>query len=168
MDVGFNNTNTLHLALNQEFLKDVEWIIEATSEERFNLWKEWHKNIDWQNVNFGWSFNIVDLSIKALGSKKSEIMSVTIEFNFAIINGHKVAFYESNSWVSHYGYIEAFLHTYFQRTHDSYTRWNHVDAGNIHNCFNYLDTIDKEPRDTKYTPDDFESKYHIFKPIKLT
>jgi len=34
MDTGLNNTNTLHIALENSYMEDVEWIIEATDEER--------------------------------------------------------------------------------------------------------------------------------------
>ena len=84
-----------------------------------------------------------------------------LEFRYYIINGHKVAFYSSSSMITHRGYIDAFLITYFQRTHDNYSRWNHVDATNFHNCINYLDSIDLKPRDTIYEPTTFK-KYHIF------
>lgn len=36
MDVGFNNTNTFEI----EELKDVEFLVDATSTEKFELWKE--------------------------------------------------------------------------------------------------------------------------------
>lgn len=40
MDVGFNNTNTFET----KELRDVEFIVEATSEEKFNLWKRYSRN----------------------------------------------------------------------------------------------------------------------------
>jgi len=38
----------------------------------------------------------------------------------------------------------------FQLTHDGYTRWNHTNSSNFHNCVNSLDRLDKEPRETIY------------------
>lgn len=174
MDVGFNNTNTLHLALENEYFKDVEWLIEATSEEKRKICEEYRDKMKWEHVSTGWGYSILELELKAKKvliphfpeKIKKETMSVVIDFTFAIVNGHKIAFYTSNAWVVHHLYIEAFLSTYFQRTHDNYSRWNQTDASNAHNCFLYLEDIDKEPRNTTYKPASHEKMYNIFKPIK--
>lgn len=163
MDVGLNNTNTLHLALDNKYLKDVEWLIEATNEERFQIWKDYHEKMDWKQEPLGWSYKILEMIVKPKGGVKKETLPVMLEFSFAIVNGHKIAFYTSYSRLVHHGYIEAFLTTYFQRTHHEYTRWNQTDATNAHNCLNYLNDIDKEPRKTKYKPESHEKMYHIFK-----
>jgi hypothetical protein len=165
MDTGLNNRNTLHLAIDDEYLEDVEWIIEATSKERFQIWKDYHEKMNWEEVNFGLSYEILIMMVKPKGSEKEEALPVMLELSFAIVNGHKIAFYTSNSRLVHWGYIEAFLITYFQRTHDGYTRWNHTNASNVHNCFGSLDDIDKKPRDAKYKPQSDEKKYHIFEPV---
>jgi hypothetical protein len=173
MDTGLNNTNKLHLALNYPFMEDVEWIVEASDEERHQLWRDNHDRYKWEDINCGKLYNIVNLEISVqscMGTKKitkttKEVLPVYISFFFAIINGHKIAFYTSNSRLSHYGYIEAFLITYFQRTHDKYTRWNQTDANNFHNCVCYLDTVDIEHRNTTYKIDKSEKIYHIFKKI---
>ena len=43
--------------------------------------------------------------------------------------------------------VEDWFLAKFQLTHDNYTRWNHVDSNNFHNCVNSLDRLDIEPRD---------------------
>jgi len=175
MDTGLNNTNTLHLALDDRYFEDVEWIIEATDEERFRIWQDYNKEHKWEQVSFGKSYTILNLEVKPVVKEskvydakkvKKETLPVLIEFSFAIVNGHKIAFCDSPSTLTHSGYIEAFLLTYFQRTHDSYTRWNHTDATNAHNCLNYLNTIDIKPRKTIYKPNSYEEKYFIFKKCK--
>lgn len=163
MDVGLNNTNTLHIALDDVYMKDIEWIVEATSEERFNLWKTYHERYDWKDVGMGTIHTILNLTVSY--KKFQEVLPICIEFMYAIIDGHKVCFYTSNARLVHHGYIEAFLTTYFQRTHHKYSRWNHTDATNFHNCINYLDTIDFEPRNTKYKPSKYDKPYFIFKKI---
>lgn len=167
MGVGFNNKNNLHIALNNEFLKDIEWMIEANSNEVYNLWLEWKDKYNWVQVCTGNSYKLLELDVKVKGKRKSETLPVYISFTYWIINGHKICFYCSDSLLSHYGYIESFIKTHFQRTHDKYTRWNHTDSRNFHNCINYLDTIDVEPRNTIYKPTAFYKGYHIFNNIKI-
>lgn len=174
MDVGFNNTNTLHLALENEYLKDVEWIIEANSEEQRQIWKDYHEKMKWEEVRQGWMCTVLELEVKpkikeskfiSVLKTKKEVLPITINFNFAIVNGHKILFYTSDAYLVHHGYIEAFFSTYFQRTHDNYSRWNQTDAENIHNCLGYLEDIDEKPRKTVYKPMSHEKMYHIFKSI---
>lgn len=166
MDTGLNNTNKLHLALNQEVFKDVEWIIEATSQERFGIWKDFKEKYKWEQICTGYSFVILELEVKPVGYKiKKQVLPINIEFFFAMVEGHKIAFYDSPSLLSHHGYIEAFLITYFQRTHDKYSKWNYTDATNAHNCLNYLDTVDVKPRKTTYKPSSFNKQYHIFEKL---
>lgn len=172
MDVGLNNINKLHLALDFHYLNDVEWIIEATSTEQHDLWARYHKDHVWKQESSGHSFRILELDVLVSNPHKQinkkliakHTLPVTIQFNYAIIDGHKILFYECTSLLAHYGYIEAFFITYFQRTHDDYTLWNQTDAMNFHNCINYLDTIDIEPRKTKYKKDKYNN-YNIFKNI---
>lgn len=215
MDVGFNNRNNLHIALDNKMFEDVEWLVEANSNETQELWAQWcnqsmsnysnlkvsdkdaeimfislgakalelgfgdelakmvelNKKINedrkhrrnWEQVYTGYWYTIVELECNIPGDEKKKKLPVNISFQFFIIEGHKIAFYCSDSALTHNFYIEAFLKTHFQRTHDGYTRWNHTNAQNFHNCINYFDTVDKEPRDTIYEPDDFMKDYYIFK-----
>ncbi len=173
MDVGLNNTNKLHLALDKPNLEGVEWLVEASGAELSSLRREYQGKHSWESCGMGDMVTIMNLQIipkevrneDAKLKAKKEVMPICINFSYAIIDGHKICFYSSNSMVAHFGYIEAFLITYFQRTHDKYARWNQVDASNFHNCIGYLDTIDKSPRDTKYKPSGHLKKYHIFKEI---
>ena len=160
MDVGFNNTNRLHEALECEDLKDVVWIVDATSQERNELWKKYYEKHAWEQISSGYGFQITTLDVINKNGVK-ETLPVRLDFSFAIIDGYKIAFVESNSLLTHYGYVEAFLRTYFQRTHQNYSRWNHTNACNFHNCINYLDSLDKEPRDSIYKPVSY-SEYYIF------
>lgn len=169
MDTGLNNRNELHTVLNEELFRDVEWLVEANSNERHELWREFHTRHKWEQVGQGFGYTIVELETKvkkALGktvkSSTKQTLPVCVDFSFAIIDGHKVCFYNTGSRLAHSGYVEAFLITHFQRTHDGYTRWNHVDANNFHNCANYLDTVDQKPRKTKYRVDSADKEYHIF------
>lgn len=159
MDIGLNNKNYLHLKLQNPYLEDIEWLVEATSDEQFNLWKHHHSKYNWVSVSLGYSYQIVELEIKGNDKIKSELLPVWISFSFAIIDGHKICFYTSDSRLVHHGYIDAFLGAFFQRTHDNYTRWNHTNSMNFHNCIGNLTDIDKKPRKTIFEP---ENEYHIW------
>lgn len=176
MDVGLNNKNTLG-EIRPEF-KDVVYFVSATSEEQFNIWQDYskesitniepisddfiealpdnfksrveklnnqvkraqHKRVDWVQVSAGFGLTIGSLDKRP----------VVVCFSFAYINGHKICFYEDTSEIVDHKMIEDWLISKFQLTHDGYTRWNHTNATNFHNCVQGLETLDKEPRDTVY------------------
>jgi hypothetical protein len=161
MDVGLNNKNRLHEALDCEDLKDIVWLVEASSNEQLELWNIYHEKCNWVQLSPGYGFTITSLDVIDKKGNK-EKLPIYISFSFVRINDYKIAFYSSDSLLIHHGYIKAFLLTYFQRTHDNYSRWNHTNATNFHNCIGYLDTLDKEPRDSIYIPDNNE--YYIFEP----
>jgi hypothetical protein len=145
MDVGLNNKNMF-----DEFeLKDIDFLVQANSNERFNLWLEYsnsskderkNERVDWKQINTGFMITIGSLDSRP----------VAIEFSFAIIKGKKIAFYTGCSQVVDHKMIDEWLISRFQRTHDNYSRWNHVDAINFHNCINSLEILDIEPRNTVY------------------
>lgn len=136
MDVGLNNQNMF----DQLELKDIDFLVSANSNETFNLWSEYNRKVDWEQINTGFMITIGQLDSRP----------VTIEFSFAIIKRKKVAFYNGCSQVVDHKMIDEWLISRFQRTHDNYSRWNHVNATNFHNCINSLETLDIEPRDTVY------------------
>lgn len=96
--------------------------------------------VKWESARMGISIEIGDLDDRP----------ICVQFGFAHINGHKVAFYEGSSQLVDHKMIEDWLTENFQLTNDGYTRWNHVDSTNFHNCVNSLDRMDKEPRNTIY------------------
>ena len=192
MDVGLNNRNTFE----EPELKDVVFLVEATSCEQHDLWFKWaseawdfdkisggislgslsseslpsrlglqgsvvtelqtllkvveernervkkekNRRVHWKSENMGFSLTIGHIGKKA----------VVVQFSFAYIDGRKIAFYNACSNVVDHSMVENWLIERFQRTHDGYTRWNHTDANNFHNCANYLDDIDEKPRNTIY------------------
>lgn len=177
MDVGLNNKNTLG-EIDPEF-KDIVFLVKATSFEQFNIWQEYSKQsisniepiqdrfidilpteparklfgdlnnkvkkfaserVEWEQISSGFSIKIGNVNE----------MPVNVSFSFAIINGKKICFYEAISRIVDYVMVEDWLIDRFQLTNDNYTRWNHVNASNFHNCINSLDRLDKEVRDTVY------------------
>jgi len=152
MDVGLNNINNLHKATGRQELEHVEWAIEATNEEQYNLWKNNKEKYKWEQIQTGCVITICNAKtlISINGYELEETLPICVEFSFAKVNGHLIMFYSSNSLLQHWGIIEAFIIKHFQRTHSNYTRWNHTNAVNFHNCAGYLETIDVKPRNTKY------------------
>jgi len=109
-----------------------------------------HTRVKWEQISAGFTITIGHVV------HKGERLPVAVSFSFAIINGKKVCFYYCCSRATDSEMVEKFLISRFQLTHDGYSRWNHVDAGNFHNCVNSLDDLDEEPRDTVYKGDHYE------------
>lgn len=108
------------------------------------------KRVKWESVSAGFGITIGNVTGENHKKQQLKKLPVCVSFNFAIINGKKICFYYPTSVGVDHDMIEDFLIERFQLTHDDYTRWNHTDAGNFHNCVNSLDRLDKEPRDTVY------------------
>lgn len=103
----------------------------------------YHTRYDWKDISSG-----IMLTIGHVGEGKNKL-PVCVSFNFAEINGHKICFYYTCSRANESEMVRKWLIERFQLTHDNYTRWNHVDSNNFHNCLNSLDSLDKEPRNVK-------------------
>lgn len=125
-------------------LKDTPSMFQMVSQLNDKIKNEYHHRVKWEEISKGLMISIGNIKIE------EEMFPVNIVFSFSIINGKKVCFYDCCSRIVDHTMVENWLIERFQLTHDSYTRWNHVDAANFHNCINSLDNIDKEPRDTKY------------------
>jgi hypothetical protein len=96
--------------------------------------------VDWEQIPSGFGITIGHVG-------KSPIH---VCFSFAIINGKKICFYEATSQVINHKMIEDWLISRFQLTNDNYSRWNHTNAMNFHNCIQAFDRLDELPRDTVY------------------
>ena len=108
------------------------------------LKNNYHKRVEWEQIMAGFMLTIG--SIK----KGKEKFPISVSFSFATIEGKKICFYYCCSAIADYPMVEEWLIKRFQLTHDNYTRWNHTDANNFHNCINSLDNLDEKPRNTKY------------------
>lgn len=147
MDVGLNNTNRLHLATGIAELEHVKYLVEANTNEQFELWRNKHADDVWVQKQ-GYSVKVCDLRVELQGKPESaEVLPVMVSFMLAEINDVLVAFYSSDSLLSHHGYIEEFLSENFQLTHDNYSRWNHTNATNFHTgCLRELDELPRESK----------------------
>ena len=96
--------------------------------------------VDWVQVSSGFS-----LTIGHVGK-----LPIVLCFNFAIVNGKKICFYDCTSRVCDHTKIEDWITSGFQLTHDNYHRHNLVDAASFSDCIKALKILDKEPRNTVY------------------
>lgn len=87
-----------HLPLEDK-LKRVDYIIEATSTEKFYMWKEYHEKYQWEEVMSGHSIQI--------GSIKKRPVWMT--FRFAIIDKKIALFYCSESQLTDWKMVDEWL-----------------------------------------------------------
>lgn len=73
---------------DEDKLKSCVFFVEATSTEKFYLWKEYHEEIEWEEDNSGFSIVVGNIS-------KSKPVNVC--FTFAKIYGKRICFYEAVS-----------------------------------------------------------------------
>jgi len=95
----------------------------------------------WQEISSGFILEI------GKGQFGDQSLPICVSFSFAIINGVKICFYYECSQARNSKMVDDWFRSKFQLTNDNYTRWNHVDAGNFHNCIGALDRLDTEPRE---------------------
>ena len=136
-DEGFSKNLSPELKYELDLLKDMNSRIIKHNQK---VHDDNQKRVDWKQEYAGFATCIGEI-------KKRPIY---VEFSFAYINGHKIAFYNGCSELVDYKMVENYMTKNFQLTHDNYCRWNHVNAANFHNCVNSLDRMDKKPRNTKY------------------
>jgi hypothetical protein len=117
--------------------KKCEFIVEANRYERLALWKEWHVAISWEEDCKGLIIEIGKLAGRP----------ILLNFSFALINRHLVAFYDSPSQVVDHKQIDEFLRKNFQVTYDA-GRWAHCDAMNFSHCLSYI--VDKVKDEVVY------------------
>lgn len=113
---------------DEKYFKDVCFIVEATSTERFLLWKEFNSTIKWNHVMKGHGIQIGELNNRP----------ITIDISYAILNGKKVMFYSGcsmlvdhkmlNDWIEHYS---------SHLTYDN-GRWAQCDAMNFATCISFI------------------------------
>ncbi len=123
-----------------EFFKDVEFVVEATSEEYMCFWQHYaHQSphrlypnvvIDWHQEHEGRSPVIGELAG----------FPVAVSLRYAKLNGHRVAFYESESRVVDHTMVRAWIEYYLKtvlgwKDADTYRCCN---AANFNHCCSFV------------------------------
>ena len=115
-----------------ERLKDVVFVIEATSFEQLALWKEHSKQgkgiIDWEEDNSGYAETVGEFGG----------YPVVINVSFARLNGYRIMFYYAMSKVVNHDMIKDWLKNNCNPKQDEGTRDAHADAMNFSHAIHYV------------------------------
>lgn len=128
----------------QEFLGDIEYVVEATHAERSFLWERWHcnfENISWEDQSLGYLLAIGELAE----------MPVCISVHKSKILGHWVLFWELTSQVQDYRMARDWLKENVVAFSDPEgPRARNTDVDNFFHCIHHL--LDKNGDSMKNHP----------------
>jgi hypothetical protein len=105
-------------------IAETVYMVEATHEESFMLWQEWHQVLRWEQDNRG--------CLTTVG--KFGDMPVNVTVFWYIIEGKRVGFYSSDSMVTHHKMVEEWVQKTFPQCFKEDGRWKHTNAGNFGHC----------------------------------
>ena len=114
-------------------LKDVIFVVEATSCERFMLWQEWHEKIEWEQGQSGWWLQIGELDDRP----------VCASCQVDKLNGFKILFVEMTSQVTDSVMLEKWLDENCSPKWGKGTRLARTNASNFHNVVHALEEAKK-------------------------
>lgn len=121
---------------NDDRFLDVQFIVEATFEEKFQLWMKWNDLCDWKDDNRGGSYLVGYLDTGSDGA-----LPVWVTCWWATINGVRILFYESTSLVSHYGWLQDFVVEASQKPTWDCTRLAHANTTNFHHAVQHIEEV---------------------------
>jgi hypothetical protein len=117
-------------ASHTELFKDVKYIVEATDNEWHMLWEKYHYQprsglpIPWEEISMGKIVTIGEVAKRP----------IAIQISWAIINGHKVMFYEGSSQLVDYKMMEKWLEHHSLNTIQHEGRWAKTNVSNFGHC----------------------------------
>lgn len=125
----------------KEFFPGVQFVVEATFEEKHMLWLTRHDS----NVGLGHIERWVDEGMGrsptiAWHGRGKNARPIAITIFYAYLDGVKVAFYEATSELVDYKVVQKWI---YERTghitYDRGTRWAHTDVGNFNQVMHEID-----------------------------
>lgn len=123
----------------KEWLKDVVYVVKATTAERMYLWRDYSKSTI---VSNGCTWK-QDNSIRNVVTGLLGNYAVCINLMKANINGQWVIFVEDTSTVVDHNMIDDFLQNHLNCKNDrGYI--HHSDVTNFSNVINYIDNLNKK------------------------
>lgn len=116
---------------HKHFLEGVVGVVEATSDEKFFLWKEWHHDTDRLTWNAGGGGPMVTLGHLA---EMPVCMSMLVDE----VGGHRILFVECTSQVVDWRMVDEFLKKHLPQS--AFTDAGYVNKVNAGNFWNVLPT----------------------------
>jgi hypothetical protein len=124
--------NPLHQSLGLDAMVDVLFIVQASSFEQFELWRDFSAEVVWEQDPAGELVTIAQVSINR------QKFPICLCLSFARLNGVRIAFYDPTSLVVHHGMVEEWLKSVHIAKYQNGSRWAHTDAQNFHNCIQFV------------------------------
>lgn len=93
----------------EDLFSRVTWFVEATHEETFQLWRQWHERLDLWRAGVGHTFTIGHVDIRRMGERKFRKMPVAVRVSWHPVEGHLVGFYEATSLVVDHEMVRPWL-----------------------------------------------------------
>lgn len=115
-----------------KFLEDVQGMVEATSFEKYCLWKDYHESYQWIEGRAGFGQTVGYFSVDVDGEE--EKYPVVISLLIDVVNVKKILFYEATSVIVDWNAIDAWFKKHMPKSAFlADGRLNKTDAMNFHN-----------------------------------
>lgn len=126
-----------------------EYVVEATHEEAFALWKEFHPYVKYEQISDGWAHTIGSVLVKKSGESNSKEYPVVVECNWALWDGHLIAYYDACSLVVHHGMVRDYIDSLTPKGAGRTNAANFHHA--LHHCKISLDKVNREAYRNTFT-----------------
>lgn len=127
---------------HRELFKDVVFLVEASYNEKFMLWKmhHWHRIIDMPRVKEWKDEGMGRIITLGLVDKRP----TCVDIYYASLNGKRIMFYNGSSELVDHKMIEDWLKhfTLDSIRWDNNSRWAHCDASGFHLCLDAIGVLD--------------------------
>ena len=126
-----------------------EYVVEATHEEAFNLWQRYHPYVKYEQISDGWAHTVGSVLVKKDGDRVSKSYPVVVECNWALWDGHLIAYYDACSLVVHHGMVREYIDSIAPEGagHTNAANFHHA----LHHCKIALDKVNREAYRNTFT-----------------
>ena len=110
-----------------------EFVVEASHEETFQIWKEWHKEVGFEQCS-GCSIQICNLWVTPLSQPMPsdlKVLPLVVAISWQLVDGHLVAFYYACSMVVHHEMVREYINSMTPKgvEHTNASNFSHVIGG---------------------------------------
>lgn len=117
-----------------------EFVVEATRNEQFMLWQQHRHEVQWDQDHFGFGPQIGELDGRP----------ICMSLSWAVLNGHRIMFYEAISQVTDSEQVDAWLKANCNPTWQDGKRRAHADAANFHLVLEFVGALPPEDPERAY------------------